>query len=214
MWDIRNVTYWDVDKAAGVLAASVLNTRLGQWLEPIPVERAKQLSRYLYAVVEDAMGRGRARLLEERGDAVAAAVWLPCAASVSTACPAVAGDGFTRRIGQLLAVAEQPHLPVEHLRLAALGVTTWRQRHGLATALLAEADPGEAPCMLAVDDATAALGSRCDYQRFGQAGALTSENVVQPMMHTVRGLPTPARSTGWNRYSASVPAMPATSGVR
>jgi GNAT superfamily N-acetyltransferase len=182
----RDATPWDIRSVAGVLAATVLPTMLGRWLEAEPVARGRNLFHHGVAQALDAMRCGVARVVESGDQVIAAALWLPCGTGEPARPVEGEGDAFAARVGRLVAAFSQLHGSQPHLRLAGLGVLPRWQRAGIASVLLTEKlGAGQTPtrCLLAASDAVTAVALRCGYRQLGDPIALGPGIVgVQPML--------------------------------
>ncbi|WP_229070848.1 hypothetical protein [Actinoplanes sp. DH11] len=182
----KNAMYWDVRAVAGVLAATMLDSVLGRWLEPEPGVRAQSLFVYYTARVAEAIRGGAARMVEHGDEVIAAALWLPCGSADRPARSATAGgNGFDERLSQVGTALNSRHLPHPHLRLAGLGVLHRWQRHGIATRLLTEDDMAPlrpARCVTAVAGAFTDLCTQCGYRPQGEPVLLNGGHATVRMM--------------------------------
>ena len=192
MVTLVDVTWWDVRPVAGVLAAALALTLLGRWLEPDPVVRGQALFHHFSARVREGLRSGVARLVEDHGAVIGAALWLPCTSGDSARRRVPGGavaEGFAQRYGWLEAAAGQPHLhDGPHLRLVGLGVLPSWQRRGIAAALLADGDHADpARCLITDYPSTTGVYARQGFRAYGVPVALPAGGpVIQPMQHARR----------------------------
>lgn len=205
----RDATYWDIQPVAGVLAATVLPTRLGRWLEAEPVARGRHLFHHGARCAVRALQCGVVRVVEADAQVVAVALWLPCAATTQGDV-LVEEAGFAQRLHRLGAGCEQSYDRMPHLRLGGLGVLPRWRRQGIAGGLLAEQHGVGVPwvrCLLAADDVMAALALRCGFRLDGEGQSMSSGTgapVLQPMvrMPASTGIHVRALNSGARRYGS------------
>ncbi|MFC7530149.1 hypothetical protein [Actinoplanes sp. GCM10030250] len=207
MLTVRDVTFWDIRSVAEVLSVTTLDTALGHWLGPDPVTRGRHLYDFYQARVVEAIQHGTARVADEPGEVVAAALWLPCSTD-STRHPAAARgeDGFHRRLDQLGTARNEPRLSQPHLRLVGLGVLARWRSHRVAIQLLTEPEPAPllpARCVTAVDGPLAVLCARCGYRPHGAPVLLAAGGAITQTMLYSPELSIPGRrNTSARRYRA------------